>query len=44
MTPDILEKFEKFSFILEVWDATSPSREELIGIVKIPLSSFCYSM
>jgi len=29
---------------LEVWDAKSPAQEELIGLVKIPLASFCYSM
>lgn len=44
MSPDILEKLEKFIFVLEVWDATSPTKEQLIGFVKIPLASFCYSM
>lgn len=29
---------------MEVWDAVTPSREEFIGLVKIPLASFCYSM
>jgi hypothetical protein len=44
MTPDILEKLEKFIFVLEVWDASHPSKEDLIGLVKIPLTSFCHSM
>lgn len=44
MSPETLDKLEKFIFILEVWDAISPTKEELIGIVKVPLASFCYSM
>jgi hypothetical protein len=44
MTPETLERFEKFTFILEVWDAVSPNKEEFVGLVKIPLASFCYSM
>jgi hypothetical protein len=27
-----------------VWDAVSPAQEEFVGLVKIPLASFCYSM
>ena len=30
--------------MLEVWDSISPAKEEFIGLVKIPLASFCYSM
>lgn len=30
--------------MLEVWDSLSPAKEEFIGLVKIPLASFCYSM
>lgn len=44
MEPAILEKLEKFTFVLEVWDQISPAKSELFGIVKIPLASFCYSM
>jgi hypothetical protein len=33
-----------FTFVLEVWDHVQPSREEFIGLVKIPLASFCHSM
>ena len=44
MTTDLLEKLEKFTFVLEVWDESSPVKEDFIGLVKIPLSSFCYSM
>lgn len=44
VNPDTIGKLEKFTFILEVWDHQSPSKEEFIGLVKIPLASFCYSM
>ena len=45
MVPDTLEKLENFSFILEVWDEITPTSEpELIGLVKLPLKSFCISM
>lgn len=44
MTPEIIERLEKFTFILEVWDSVSPGRQDLVGLVKIPLASFCYSM
>ena len=44
MTPENVEKLEKFTFVLEVWDAVTPGREEFVGLVKIPLSSFFYSM
>jgi hypothetical protein len=44
MTPDVIDKLEKFTFVLEVWDEVSPSRHDLVGLVKIPLASFCYSM
>jgi len=45
MVPDTLEKLEKFCFMLEVWDEVSPTRNsEFLGLVKIPLRSFCISM
>lgn len=44
MNPENLEKFEKFTFVMEVWDAVTPGREEFVGLVKIPLASFGYSM
>lgn len=44
MSPNFIEKLEKFIFILEVWDNVSPERDELVGLVKIPLASFCYSL
>ena len=44
MTPDVIDKLENFTFVLEVWDEVSPSRSDLVGLVKYPLASFCYSM
>ena len=44
MTPDVIDKLEQFTFVLEVWDEVSPGRHDLVGLVKIPLASFCYSM
>ena len=44
MTPDVIDKLENFTFVLEVWDEVAPSRHDLVGLVKIPLASFCYSM
>lgn len=44
MSPDLLIKLQNFSFFLEVWDQISPNKVELIGLVKIPLESFCISM
>jgi hypothetical protein len=44
MTPQFIEKLEKFVFILEVWDNITPERDDLVGLVKIPLASFCYSL
>jgi hypothetical protein len=44
MTPDVIERLEKFTFVIEVWDQVSPDRNDLIGLVKIPLAGFCYSM
>ena len=44
MTPDVIDKMEQFTFVLEIWDEVSPSRRDLVGLVKIPLASFCYSM
>ncbi len=44
MNPDVIEKLEKFTFVLEVWDEVAPSRHDLVGLLKIPLASFCYSM
>ena len=44
MTPNFIEKLEKFIFILEVCDNVTPERDEFVGLVKIPLASFCYSL
>jgi hypothetical protein len=44
VNPDTIEKLERFTFVLEVWDQVSPSREEFIGLVRVPLASFVYSM
>ena len=44
MNPETLSKLQNFTFILEVWDSVSPAKEEFVGLVKIPLSGFCYSM
>ena len=44
MCPDSLEKMEKFIFVLELWDQISPSVQEFLGLVKIPLAPICYSM
>ena len=44
MTPEVIDKLEKFTFVLEVWDEVSPGRHDLVGLVKVPLASFCYSM
>ena len=44
VNPDTIEKLQNFTFILEVWDHMQPSKEEFIGLVKVPLASFCYSM
>lgn len=44
MCPDALEKMEKFILVLELWDQISPSVQEFLGIVKIPLAPICYSM
>lgn len=45
MVPDTLDKLENFSFMLEVWDEVSPTmNSEFLGLVKIPLKSFCISM
>lgn len=44
MSPDTLDRMEKFVFVLELWDQISPSVQEFIGLVKIPLAPICYSM
>lgn len=44
MTHEMIERMEKFTFILEVWDQVSAGQDELVGLVKIPLSSLTYSM
>ena len=44
MSPDTLDKMESFIFVLELWDQISPSVQEFIGLVKIPLAPICYSM
>lgn len=43
MTPQFIDKLHSFVFILEVWDNVSPERDELVGLVKVPLASF-YNM
>ena len=44
MSPDILDKMEKFILVLELWDQISPSVTEFLGLVKIPLAPICFSM
>lgn len=44
MSPETLEKMEKFVLVLELWDKISPSREEFLGLIKIPLSPITFSM
>jgi hypothetical protein len=44
MNKTTIDKLQNFMFIMEVWDHVSPSRQEFIGLVKIPFSSFCISM
>ena len=44
MTPEVIDKLEKFTFVLEVWDEVTPERHDLVGLVKVPLASFCYSL
>jgi hypothetical protein len=44
MSPTFIEKLEKFIFVLEVWDNVSSDRDDLVGLVKIPLASICYSL
>ena len=44
MTPDVIDRLEKFTFVIEVWDQISPDRNDLVGLVKIPLAGFCYSL
>ena len=44
MTPDNLEKMEKFFFVFELWDQVSPSVQDFLGLVKVPLAPLTYSM
>ena len=44
MTPETLEKMEKFVFVLELWDQVSPSVSEFLGLIKVPLAPITYSM
>ena len=44
MSPETLEKMERFIFVLELWDQISPSVQEFLGLIKIPLAPICYSM
>lgn len=44
MTPDVIDRLGKFTFVIEVWDQVSPDRNDLVGLVKIPLAGFCYSL
>jgi len=39
-----MEKLQNFTFVLEVWDNIHSSKEEFIGLIKVPLASFVYSM
>jgi hypothetical protein len=40
----MVQKLLSYTFVLEVWDTLQPSKEEFLGLVKIPLSSFSTSM
>jgi hypothetical protein len=44
MSPSVVDNLERFTYVFEVWDSVSPGRDELIGLVKVPLSSFCYTL
>lgn len=44
MSPDMIDRLEKFTFVLEVWDEVNAGRSDLVGIVKMPLASFVYSI
>lgn len=44
MSPTMIDQLEQFTFVLEVWDQVSPVRNDLIGLVKVPLQSFCYNL
>ena len=44
MSPDTLDKMETFTLVLELWDQVSPSVQEFLGLVKVPLAPICYSM
>ena len=44
MSPSVIDNLERFTYVFEVWDSVSPGRDELIGLVKVPLSSFCYTL
>ena len=44
MSPDLIDRLESWTFVLEVWDQVSGGRDDFIGLVKIPLSSFCHSL
>ena len=35
LTAEMLERLEKQRLVLEVWDQVSPSRDELVGLVKL---------
>lgn len=38
MSPESVEKMEIFTMIFELWDQISPSVQEFLGIVKVPLN------
>jgi hypothetical protein len=40
----MVQKLLSYTFVLEIWDTLQPSKEEFLGLVKIPLSSFSTSM
>jgi len=44
MSPTVVDNMERFTYVFEVWDSVSPGKDELVGLVKVPLSSFCYSL
>ncbi len=44
VNPSTIDKLQNFTFVLEVWDSINTAKEEFIGLVKIPLTSFVVSM
>jgi len=44
MNPETIDKLASFIFVLEIWDQINPGKDDLVGLVKVPLSSFCHSI